>query len=137
MSERKDLPKHELGDNTAPYWEAARDERLLIQQCTACDEHVFPPRCVCPYCLEPALDWVETSGEGTVYTYSTVYHPPHPAWEDDVPYTLAIVELEEGAYIFTVLENVEPEAVESGVPVSVTFDHVTDEVTLPLFEPAE
>ena len=135
MAQDKDLPKREVGGHTEPYWNAAADERLLIQQCEACEDHVFPPRVACPYCLEPSLAWVEASGEGTVYTYSTVYHPPHPAWEDDVPYTLGVVELAEGAFFFTELVNCDDDLLESGLPVTVTFDHVAADVTLPKFEP--
>lgn len=137
MTVEKELPEPSLAGEAAPYWEAAKEEVLKIQRCEECEEHVFPPRCACPYCLSPALAWTEASGRGTVYTYSTVHHPPNAAWDDDVPYTLAIVHLEEDAYLFTELVNCAPDDVALELPVTVTFDHLTPDVTLPKFEPAE
>lgn len=133
----KELPERSVADEAAPYWQAATEERLLIQHCESCEDYVFPPRCACPYCLVDELEWVEAAGTGTVYTFSTLYVPPNPAWEEDVPFTLGIVELDEGAYMFTEITNCEPEEVELRLPVSVTFDHVTDQMTLPKFEPAD
>lgn len=133
----KELPELSVTREGEPYWEAAREERLVIQHCVSCEEFVFPPRCACPYCLSSDLEWTETAGTGTVYTYSTVHVPPSPAWEDDVPYTLAVVLLDEGVYIFTEITNCESDEVELRKPVKVTFEHVTDDVTLPKFELAD
>jgi len=81
------------------------------------------------------LDWEESSGDGTVYSYSTVHHPPFEEWEDAVPYTLGFIQLEEGVYIFSQIINCDPEDIAVDMPVSVVFDHVSDDVTLPKFEP--
>lgn len=137
MEYDRPLPKKSLGGETEPYWDAAREERLVIQRCGDCDEHVFPPRVVCPYCLSKELTWVETAGTGEIYAHSTVYHPPTDHWTDAVPFTLAIIHLDEDVYLFSSIENCAPEEIHICMPVKVTFDHVTDEVTLPKFEPQE
>jgi uncharacterized OB-fold protein len=121
-----------------PFWEAATEEKLLIQKCSECGQHVWHPRTACPYCLSDELDWTQSEGNGHLYTYSVVHHPPTDAWEDKVPYTTAIVYLPpEDVYIFTQIIDVDPDEVQVGMDVSLTFDHITEDITLPKFTPAE
>ena len=116
-----------------PHWDACREGRLLVQRCTGCGTHVFIPRPVCTACLGQDLEWVESSGRGTLYSYTTVHRPQRP--EFDVPYTVAIVELEEGWHMLTNLVEFDPDALEVGMPVEVHFREMTPEITLPLFRP--
>jgi uncharacterized OB-fold protein len=125
---------------TAPYWDAAREGRLLIKRCRACSEAFFYPRTYCPRCWSAETEWVEASGEGTVYTFTVVYQNDLPPFRDRVPYVVAIVELAEGVRMTTNVEGVEPEAVRCGMPVRVAFrEEPRDEddvVALPVFHPA-
>ena len=78
-----------------PFWDAAKEHRLTYQRCSACGTRVFYPRDICPgpECFGVGtLEWVESSGKGWVYASSISYQPAHPAFADDVPYVLAIVE---------------------------------------------
>lgn len=120
---------------TAPYWEAAREGRLVVQECQACRQAWHPPLPRCPHCHAAALGWREVTGDGTVYTYTVVRHPTHFAFAGQVPYILAIVELAEGPRLVTALAGVEPGEVHAGLPVRVAFREVTGTVTLPCFEP--
>jgi uncharacterized OB-fold protein len=79
---------------------------------------------------------VPVSGRGRVYTYTAVYHATHVAMKDKVPYISALIELEEGPRILTNLRNCSEEEVSVGMPVRVLFEPLTDEITLPQFEPA-
>jgi uncharacterized OB-fold protein len=121
---------------TAPYWDAARAGRLVVQECQSCRRIWHPPLHRCPHCHSAALGWRQVSGDGTVYTYTVVRHPTHYAFADKIPYVLAIVELAEGPRLVTALSGVEPGEVRVGQPVHAVFREVADGVTLPYFEPA-
>lgn len=120
------------------FWDAATEERLLVQRCGDCGEHVFPPQDLCPYCWDDALEWTEVSGDGHVHTFSTVHVDIHESWGDRVPYTLAFVRLEEDVFLTSVIVECEPGDVEIGMPVEVTFDELPDEDGLfPVFRPRD
>ena len=120
---------------TRPYWDAAREGRLVVQECDSCRQLVHPPLPRCPHC-HSGLGWRAVSGNGTVYTYTVVRHPTHYAFAGKIPYVLAIVELAEGPRLVTALTGVPPEEVCVGLPVRAVFREVTDGVTLPYFAPA-
>jgi uncharacterized OB-fold protein len=117
-----------------PFWDACREERLLVQRCQDCGTYVFIPQPCCGSCLSENLEWVESSGRGTLYSFTTVHRPQQPSFE--VPYTVVIVELEEGYHMLSNLVGVEPEDVAIGTPLEVVFEKRSDEITLPLFRPS-
>src|SRR5882757_10925474 len=81
----------------APYWEGLEQGLVKYQYCTACNQAVFYPRTFCPYCMtEDRLEWRTASGQGTLYSFSTLFVPPTEADRDRIPYVLAIVEMDEG-----------------------------------------
>jgi uncharacterized OB-fold protein len=116
---------------SAPHWEGAKAGRLMVQHCAACKVHVFIPRRACPTCLGEPLDWVESSGRGTVYSYTIIHRPPHPAF--DPPYCAAIIELEEGWHMLSNIVGSPPEAIRVGLPVRVEFLEASEEISLPVF----
>ena len=97
----------------------------------------IPPTQHCPECLNENDDWVELSGRGTVWSFGVYYHVFNASFQDDIPYNVALVELEEGPRLVTNIVGTDNEAIEMGMPVQVTFDDVTDEVTLVKFRPQE
>jgi uncharacterized OB-fold protein len=107
---------------------------LRVQRCRSCGSHVFIPRPVCTSCLSEELDWVESSGRGTLYSFTTVHRPQRP--EFDVPYTVVIVELEEGWHMLSNLVDVAPDEIAIGMPLEVCFREMTPEISLPAFRPA-
>ena len=119
-----------------PFWQAAKRHELQIQRCGSCGAYVFYPREVCAECLSSDLTWVKVSGKGTVYSYTIAQAPTHPAFAEDVPYIVAIVELAEGPHITTNITNCKPDAVRIGMPVMAMFDDVTPDLTLVKFRPA-
>ncbi len=121
--------------NMAPYWEAAKRHELRMQRCGSCDYVRFPPARHCPECLEENDDWVALSGRGTVWSFGVYHHLFNRAFADDIPYNVALVQLEEGPRLVTNIVGVANEAIEMGMPVEVAFDDVTDEVTLVKFRP--
>jgi uncharacterized OB-fold protein len=131
---RFDLPTPD--NETRPFWDAAREGKLLIKQCNSCDRFHFYPRPFCPRCWNDDVEWTEASGRGTLYTWSVVHVNDLPPFPERVPYVAAIVELEEGPRIMTNVVDCEFDALRIGMPVEVTFRPAGDEFTLPLFRPA-
>jgi uncharacterized OB-fold protein len=121
---------------TAPYWAAAKEGRLVVQECQACGHVQHPPLPACPRCHSTDLGWRTASGAGTVYTCTVVRHPTHFAFADKIPYVIALVELAEGPRLITGITGIPAEEVRAGMPVRAVFRDVTDQVTLPYFEPA-
>jgi uncharacterized OB-fold protein len=122
--------------DTRPFWDAAAEGRLVIQRCTACGRHVFYPRLVCPHCGGSSLEWVQASGRATVYSFTVVHRAP-PAFADEAPYVVALVDLGEGPRMMTRLVGLEPAAARVGMPVEVRFVDLDDQFKLPCFGPAD
>jgi uncharacterized OB-fold protein len=119
-----------------PYWDAARRGELMIQRCEACSSYVFYPRVHCPSCGAPDPAWQRVSGRATLYSY-VINHLPAPGFEGDVPYVIAVVELEEGPHMLTNLVDVAPDpaVLELDMPLTVVFTE-RDGTVLPMFRPA-
>jgi hypothetical protein len=134
MSYGKPLPVPD--PESRPFWEAAKDGRLLIQRCASTGAYQFPPTTFCPGGLERP-EWVEASGKGRVFSWIVVRHPvPKDVYADEVPYAVALVTLDEGCRMVANLVGVDVDAIEADMPVKVAFRPVTNEITLPVFEPA-
>mgnify|MGYP001037786157 CR=1 FL=1 len=92
--------------------------RLVGEICQRCGARIFPPRDVCPECQTVEQKDVAFSGRGEVYSYSTVYHPPR-GFEEFVPYTVALVRLEEGPLVTAQITDVDTNEIEVGMPVEM------------------
>lgn len=121
---------------SAPFWDGLRKGQLRVQRCSGCGRHIFYPRSLCPHCLSQAPEWVTVSGRGKLYSYTVVRRAFHPAFQEDVPYVYAIVELEEGPKVTSNVVNCPLEALRVDMPLRAVYDSVTPEVTLLKFEPA-
>lgn len=119
-----------------PYWDGARAGRVMFQQCRVCGSNWHPPMPLCPTCHSSDVDWLAAAGGGSIYTYTVVHHPTHPAFKDQVPYVVAVVELDEGPRIVTNVKHCPVDSVRAGMRVSIFFEAVTDTVSLPQAEPA-
>jgi uncharacterized OB-fold protein len=119
-----------------PFFEAAARHELGVQRCKQCGTHRFPPREICSTCLSREAEWVSVSGRGEVYSFNVMHQVYHPAFADEVPYAVVVVKLQEGAKMTSNLIGVKPHDIRIGMPVQVIFEKVSDEVTLPKFEPA-
>lgn len=135
MSAKRTVPLPRPTDLSRPHWDGCREGLLRVQRCTACGGIVFIPQPVCTHCQGESLEWVRSSGRGTLYSYTVVHRPPRP--ELEVPYTVAIVELEEGFFMLTNLVDCPRDRIRIGMPVEVSFREVSPEITLPLFRPAD
>ena len=129
----KPLPT--ISGETKPYWDMCRRGQLLIQKCGRCNEYQFYPRGICANCWSEDIQWVTASGKGSVWTFTVTYQNRTPGFAQDVPYVLALVELEEGVRMFTNIVECDPGEVTIGMPVEVTFVQATAEVSIPYFKP--
>lgn len=118
---------------TAPYWKAAREHRLMLPRCLACGKYHFYPRSLCPYCASRNLAWEPCSGKGVIYSYTEVFRAPSPAFAADVPYVVAIVALDEGPHLMTRLVLTDGMSPRIGQPVEVRYEDLDEELSLPRF----
>ena len=118
------------------WWEGCRNDELLVQKCSQCGAYQFYPRVICTSCMGSELEWAKATGNGTVLTYTIVRLPVSPAYAADVPYVIALIELDEGPKMMSVVEGCDPEEVVTGMPVEVIFDEWSEEITMPKFRPA-
>ncbi len=122
--------------DSRPYWQGLTQGELRIQRCATCSKAVFYPRSICPHCYANHLVWVVASGKGTVYSY-TVAHQGFGPFAADVPFVVAIVELEEGVRMMSRIIDAPRERIVVGAEVRVTFEAVGEDLTLPYFRLVE
>lgn len=131
-------------DESRPFFDGARAGRLMILRCGACGHPMWgtshsgslPVTTRCHVCFSDALDWVAASGKATLYSY-VIMHQAYPGFEDEVPYNIALVELEEGVRCISNVVGCENDELEIGMPLEVTFEPLGDEVSLPMFRRSE
>lgn len=118
---------------SAPYWAATVEGRLLIQRCPSCGHCQLYARPHCLVCRSP-VEWVEASGRGTVYSYTVIRQNPSRSFRHLLPFVVALVGLEEGPRLMTNIVECQPEDVRIGAAVQVRFEPLSDVAALPLFE---
>jgi len=116
-----------------PFFEAARAEKLVVQRCAGCGRRRFPPRDICSHCLGREADWVASSGRGKIVTWNVMHQVYHPGFADEAPYAVVLVELDDGARMISNVVDCPLERLAVGLPVEVTFEKLSDEVSLPKF----
>ena len=133
MTTQYQKPTPEINDENRAFWEGCRQGEVRVQKCSNCGHirHLSP---ACPQCLKAEHEWVAASGRGTVYSWIVVHQRYNRAFEEDLPYNVTIVELDEGPRMVTSLVDVENQDIKAGTPVEVVFDRVTEEITLPKFK---
>ena len=133
MSEEKPTPV--INADTRPFWEACRHRILKFQKCRACGHVRWPAAYLCPECHALDSEWVPVSGKGTVFSY-VVYHVAyHPGFLSDVPYVVALVDIDEGPRFLSNITGCRPDEVYCDMPVEVAWEDRSAEVTLPKFRP--
>ncbi|MFE7837432.1 bifunctional MaoC family dehydratase N-terminal/OB-fold nucleic acid binding domain-containing protein [Streptomyces sp. NPDC057474] len=128
-------PRPVVNRDNAGFWEGVSRHRLLIQRCTDCATLRHPWLPGCNACGSPEWDTVEASGDGTVYSYVVMHHPPFPAF--DPPYAVGLIELAEGARIVSDVIGVPYDKVRIGMPVRLEFARYDEELELPVFRAEE
>ena len=131
---RFDLPAPD--PETRPFWDAAREGRLLVKRCADCGRAHFYPRPFCPHCWSEQVDWEVASGRATLYTWSIVRSNDLPPFPERVPYVAAVVDLDEGPRMMTNVVDCDFDALEIGMHLRAAFRDAGHDLTLPVFVPA-
>lgn len=132
----KPLPK--ITSLTQPFWEAAAKKKLALQRCTACGSFIWCPRPVCGECGTDRLEWTPLSGRGTVYSFTVIREVVGrglKAFEKEIPYVVAWIDLEEGPRFCSNVIGCPIEKVEIGMSVEVYFEEAGPGIFLPKFKP--
>jgi uncharacterized protein len=123
------IPAPRVLPEAMPFWEAAKEGRLLIKRCQDCGETHYYPRDICPHCMSANTEWIETKGEGCVYSFS-------PMGKDEARYTLAYVTLDEGVTMLTNLVDGDAATFVIGQRVKLVFKPSDGGYPVPMFTPA-
>jgi uncharacterized OB-fold protein len=123
-----------------PFWDAAAQQKLMIQRCQDCHAWVWTPRPSCNECGSEKIEWTQMSGKGEVYSFTVIRQvvgrAASKSFEPDIPYVIAWVDLDEGPRLITNVIGCPVEAVKLGMKVTVQFEKASEKVWLPKFKPA-
>jgi uncharacterized OB-fold protein len=117
-------------------WRGLRDGMLLLQHCGDCRHVQYYQQGMCRHCGSENLSHRAASGRGKVHSFSVVHRAPGPAFRDDVPYAVLLVDLEEGPRMISTYTGGKPEDVTFDMDVALVCDEISDETTLPRFRRA-
>lgn len=134
MQDKSKVPLPKPTPETEHFWDGTRLGELRLQRCDDCQQVYFPPRPFCPSCASREVSVFNASGKAMLYSY-VINHRPHPAF--DGPYSIAVVQLEEGPRMMTNIVNVEqtPEALTLDMPLEVVFEELNEQIFMPYFQP--
>ena len=138
MDPKANFPRPIPEFDAQEFWEGCNRGELLMQRCSSCKKFRWLPQPMCPACHSIEREWVKVSGQGTVYSYTIITHPVHPAARSRVPYNVAQVQLDEDPQLILItnLVGIQNEDIRIGMPVRVVFEEHSPGVMLPKFERA-
>lgn len=132
---RPKRPRRVVNRDSKPFWDGVDEGRLLIQRCTKCETLRMPFGPGCNNCASLEWDTVEAAGGGTVYSHVTMHYPKFPAF--DMPYAVALVELDEGVRTLSNIVGIPHDEVRIGMRVNLEFVQHDEDLKVPAFRPAE
>jgi uncharacterized OB-fold protein len=127
------LPLPKMRGPAVEFYKYCHLHELRFQRCTDCATWRHIPRDMCAKCGSFNFEWAQSSGRGTVFSWTVAAQPFVPQFAPLVPYAPVVIELEEGVRMVSWVTDVRPDDLALGMPVEVAFDDVTPEVTLPKF----
>src|SRR5690242_13441561 len=135
MSDTRLKPIPSADEITQPFWEAVKEQRLVLQRCATCSYYNHPPRTVCDACLSQELHFEPVSGRGRIHTFTVMHQRDVPGFESEAPFINIVVELEEQPMLLMVsnLPMAERDRVRIGAPVMVEFEDRGNGMVVPQF----
>jgi uncharacterized OB-fold protein len=118
---------------TKEFYDWCAKHELRFQRCTACHAWRHVPREMCAACGSLEWEWARSTGRGRVFTWTVAARAMHPAFQPDVPYAPAVIEMDEGVRVLSLVVDCPPDALAIDMPVEVVFEAATPEITLPKF----
>jgi uncharacterized protein len=118
-----------------PFWDACREARLVLPLCANCGARALRAFAACSQCHETTLAWAPSDGRGSLYSWTVVWRPPHPALV--VPYAPAVVTLDEGWWFLSAVVGCTPADLHEGMALEVEFHAASASVVLPYFRPSD
>lgn len=118
------------------YWRGIQEGKLLLQHCQACAHVQYYQQAICRACGSDRLEHRAASGRGKVYSFSVVHRAPGPAFKQDTPYAVILVELEEGPRMISSLVGADPSLVGFDMAVELVCEPAGGGVSLPRFRAA-
>ena len=131
---QKPLPQAD--EASRPFYEGAMAGRLMIMRCTDCGAYRIPSRMHCDQCLSTNVEWVQASGKATIRTLGIMHQKYHPGFFGELPYNLALIELEEGPRMVSNVVGANNADLQVDMPVQVEFERHED-VAIPKFRPIQ
>jgi uncharacterized OB-fold protein len=122
------IPSPPINAENKPFFDAAREGRLLLGRCTSCGEPHYYPRAICPFCASARTEWIEARDRGTIYSFSVMRRVAEP-------FAIAYVTLEEGVTMLTNLVDCDLDALRIGQPVRLVFKRAEGGEMIPMFTP--
>jgi len=120
-----------------PFWDAAKQHKLVLKKCGKCGFIDHPPYLYCTNCHADEHEWIEASGKAALAAYAiNTFGVPFPFW-DDLPYVVALIDLQEGPRMISNIVECDHDKLENGMELEVVFDDVSEEISLPKWRPVE
>jgi len=127
-------PLPQIDDRNRPHWDGNAAGELRLQCCNDCKTPRFPASRWCPHCLSEDTSWQATRGTGQVWSFCVFHRAYFKGFADDIPYAVALIELDEGVKIYSNLVGIPREKIRIGMRVRAVLERVNDDVTLVKFE---
>lgn len=118
---------------SAPFFDGAREGKLMLQHCTACGMWSFPVRERCPHCFAAKLEWRAASGRGTLYTFAIMHQVMNPGFASHVPYNVSQIDLDEGVRMVANVVGTPNEQLRIGMKLEAVFEDAGENVSIPRF----
>jgi uncharacterized OB-fold protein len=127
------MPLPRPDHDTQGFWDAAQEGRFVIPRCASCSKGHWPPGPMCPHCKSQDLQWSDFTGQGTVYSWVVATHPVDEILVDQVPYAIALIDLEESVRVVGNVVGCDPYEIEAGMAVELFFEEREEGVRVPNF----
>ncbi len=137
MTDHGDKRFPQPSPETRHYWEGCHQHQLRIQRCKDCGHYQFYPRIICSVCMSQSIEWIPAAGRGEVLSYTIITRAVSAAYAADVPYVVALIKLEEGPCMMSNVVECDVEQLHIGLPVTVTFEDWSEEISIPRFRPMQ
>jgi len=137
MNELPNKPLPEVCELTKPFWEGAKDNKLLMQKCVKCGTVNFHPKPWCIECGSRDLPWTQMSHDGTVYSYtvSRAVAMNFAGWKEELPIIMCLIDIDGGARMYAQVKEINPEDMKVGMRVTAIFEDISEHYGIPKFKP--